>query len=233
MMVASGTITAVVNGEPMFQAITINPRSWHVTPAEPTEVNNGQLLSNDGQAVTLPVPPVPNGILSNLGASAFALTYGQLDLTKVPKGPNAGFAYFASGLSVTANFFNYELNPDLVNPQSEFAQHQCGSGGFISWSDLFTQTRRHEYNSSSESHWAFYSDSMTKNNLGDYVESRFLTPGSDVQSFIGATASTLTTLLAQIKSDMSVEPYPVNYSETDQPLGNINYALPSYAPCNQ
>ena len=48
-------------------------------------------------------------------------------------------------------------------------------------------------------------------------------------TFVNNSRSTLNGLYTQVGVDTKVEPYAVNYSETDVFLGNINYA--PYASC--
>jgi hypothetical protein len=103
-------------------------------------------------------------------------------------------------------------------------------GGFISWANLLAQTRRHEYNSATESHYGEYSNSLTTNNPGDYIEARVAAPGVDLNAFDQSTRSGLDALYAQIRNATAVEPYAVNDSETGTFLGNINYQ--PYASCN-
>jgi hypothetical protein len=149
---ASGTVAAVVNGTPLSQAITINPQSWHVNPAQPTQVPNGSLRVA-GALVTLPSPPAtspgPNGIgvYSGLGQSTPALMWTAYDPTLIGTGPNAGYAYIATQIAITNSTFNYEISPDLENQNSAFSQAQCGNATYISWANLLAQTNRHEWNS--------------------------------------------------------------------------------------
>lgn len=145
---------------------------------------------------------------------------------------NHGYAYFASPLTMSPFDFRYTINPDLENSGSVFSQHQCGSGGFISWSNLITQTRRHEFNSTTQSHHAFYSNAMNSSarNPGDFVESRLAPPGANLADFDGATQNGLATRYAQIFTVTNVEPFAVNESETGIFLGNINFE--PYVPCN-
>ena len=124
--------------------------------------------------------------------------------------------------------------------------HQCGltvptdpapnPSGIISWVNLLTETKRHEYNSPvptpAQSHWAEYSISMNKsqNNPGDYVESQVALPNAS-GGLNSNTIAGITSRLNQILADTSVEPFYVNQDDTGQLLGNINYG-PNYTTCN-
>ena len=151
-------------------------------------------------------------------------------------GPNNGYGYYLSKPSFQTSY-SYEINPDLENTGSTFYQHQCGNysannpSGFISGSSLLAQTRRHEYNSSTQSHYAFYSSSLSSsNNPGDYVESRVAGPGTIGPTFDSATGSGLNSRYQNILTAFSVEPFSINDDAVGNFLGNINYA--PYAACN-
>jgi len=81
-----------------------------------------------------------------------------------------------------------------------------------------------------QSHYAFYSNSLSSNNLGDYLESQIAAPAADLDQFATNTQSGISSRLNTIQSATAVEPYPVNYSEAGSFLGNINYT--PYAICN-
>jgi hypothetical protein len=235
-MVTTGTVSVSVsaNGKttPVSVSITVTNRTWHTTPASPASVPNGTFS-------VLPVPPQPTGSDSGLGISlertgnsGFASTFVSQD------GPNKGYGYYATPPTFTPLLYQYELNPDLVNSASTFSQHQCGNynassnpSGFISWPNLSTQTSRHEYNSTVQSHYAFYSNSISgANNPGDYVERQVAAPGTSASTFDAATATGLNTLYSNILANFSVQPFAVNESETGVFLGKINYA--PYTACN-
>jgi hypothetical protein len=212
-------------------SVAVTNRNWHTPAASPGEVPNGTFL-------TLPVPPAQSGSDSGLGAAAYQLTDTGFSITTIAdSGPNAGYSYYASALNFSSSYFHYEINPDLENINSAFYLAQCGNynattnpNGFISGSNLFAQTRRHEYNSATQSHYAFYSNSLNANNPGDYFESRVAVPSTDLTTFNSDTRSGINSRYSTITSDTSVEPYAVNYSETGVPLGNVNYS--PYVPCN-
>jgi hypothetical protein len=239
-MVTGGTVSVKVtasSGSTILSAsVTVTNRNWHTNAASPAKVTNGTFA-------TLPVPPQPQGNNSGLGISLERTGNAGFGSTFISDGgPNNGYGYYATQPTFTPLLYQYEINPDLENTGSTFYLSQCGNynattnpGGYISGSSLLTQTNRHEYNSTTESHYAFYSNSIsTKNNPGDYVESRIAVPGTTATTFDNATSDALnnssTGIYAKILADFSVEPYPVNYSEIDVFLGNINYA--PYTACH-
>jgi hypothetical protein len=231
-MVTGGTVSVQVNaggGSTILSAsITVTSRNWHTNPASPSKVSNGTFT-------TLPVPPQPQGTDSGLGISLERTGNAGFASTFVGDGgPNNGYGYYSTQPTFTPLLYQYEINPDLENTGSTFYQKQWGNCGFISGSNLLAQTNRHEWNSSTQSHYAFYSTSISaKNNPGDYVESRIAIPGTTATTFDNATGDGLsnssTGLYAKILADFSVEPFPVNYDALGNSLGNINYA--PYTPC--
>jgi hypothetical protein len=169
VMVATGTITVSVAGRgTLSQEVTVNPRTWHTEPASPAQVPGRQLVVN-GMTVTLPDPPAPTPhptnpavFLSGLGASGWQAAWEGFGVASVGVGPNAGFSYFPIPLTYQSGgfFYHYVIHPELDNATSPFSAKQCGVNGWISQMLLNQQTRRHEYNSPSQSHWAFYSNAM-------------------------------------------------------------------------
>jgi len=225
VMVTSGTVSATIAGltSPVTDTITVTNRNWRTNAASPTPEPNGFFI-------TLPVPPQPSGTDSGLGYFAEDLGDAGFNVTILSGDqPNAGYGYYATPLSYSPDYFQYEINPDLQNTNSTFYQHQCGTGGFISGANLVTQTNRHEWNSATESHYAFYSSSLSNNNPGSVFESSVAPPGTNMTTFVNNSRSTLNGLYTQVGADASIEPYPVNHSETGVSLGNINYA--PYTSC--
>jgi hypothetical protein len=222
-LVTGGTISVSANSIPLSANINVTNRNWHTNPASPAEVANGTIL-------TLPVPPAQSGSDSGLGAGAYQLTDTGFSITTIgDSGPNSGYSYYASVLVFSSSYFHYEINPDLENSNSTFSQHQSGTNGFISWSNLLAQTNRHEWNSATQSHYAFYSNGLSSNNPGDYFESRVAAPSTNLTTFNADTRSGINSRYNTITADTSVEPYPVNYSETGTPLGNVCYS--PYTAC--
>ena len=239
VMVTSGTVSvSVVAGggsTPLTASVTVNNRNWHTNPASPVGVSNGTFYA-------LPVPPQLTGNFSGLGISNWRAAYGTLSYSTLNDGgPNQGYTYWPSNFSWTNLDYRYEINPDLQNTGSTFYQAQCGNynpttnpGGFISGSNLLTQTLRHEYNSSAESHYAFYSNAISSSadNPGDFLEQQIALPGANLSTFSTNVQSGITSRLNAIGTAATQEdpPWPVNYSESNVPLGNINYA--PYTACN-
>jgi hypothetical protein len=231
VVVITGTVSVTVNQSATLTArITANSRSWHTSSASPVEVANGTFRA-------LPVPPAPSGSDAGLGESQEITgnsLFGGVSFLS-DGGPNNGYGYYGTMPSFQTSY-KYEINPDLKNTGSTFYLHQCGNystsnpSGYISGSNLLAQTRRHEYNSITQSHYAFYSNSLSNpNNPGDYVESRVAPPGANPSSFDSATGSGLSNLYQNIVNAFSVEPFSVNKDANGNFLGNINYA--PYAPC--
>ena len=236
VMVTTGTVSVTVSGlaSPVTASVTVTARNWRTAPASPASEPNGTFY-------TLPVPPQPTGLDSGLGESKETTTNTGFSGTTISDGgPNSGYTYYASGQGMppTTTSYEYEINPDLSNTGSTFYSEQCGNynpttnpGGFISGSDLLTQTNRHEWNSATQSHYAFYSNSMSgSNNPGNYVEARIAAPGANLQTFDNGTSSGLTAFYNSIYTAFAVEPYAVNDDASGHLLGNINYA--PYSPCN-
>jgi hypothetical protein len=155
---------------------------------------------------------------------------GGANSTTISGGPNSGYQYFINLLPIST-VYQYEINPDLENSGSVFSTHQWGSCGFISWSNLITQTKRHEYNSSTQSHYSFYANSISSSadNPGDFFEQQVAVPGTSQQSFLNNVRTGLNACYNRIFTAMSVEPFPINDSESGSFLGNINYA--PYTSC--
>jgi hypothetical protein len=198
----------------------VRTKFLRLSPATAVQVQNGTFA-------TLPVPPARSGNDSGLGVSVETTADSGANYTTIPSGPNQGFTYFATNLTYQ-NLYQYIINPDLANSNSIFAAKQYGMCGYISYSNLLTQTTRHEAGSV-QSHYVNYGNGISSYNPGVYFEARIANPGADLGQFGTDTRNGLNNLYGQITAASLVEPYPVNYSETGTPLGNINYA--PYASC--
>ena len=244
IMVITGDINVSIKGfsSALAARVSVTARSWGISPALPIEVPNGQLVGDTGPII-LPVPPqpspaldpngnaIPGQFLSGLGYSAASFSWAAPTYNQIGTGPNAGFIYVLSPVAISP-VYNYEINPDLVNATSEFSQHQCGAGGYIAWSDLLAQVRRHEYNSPTQSHWNSYQASfaLPANNPGVHFEALVGAPGATVDDLGFKANKDLSTASETIAAAMRLEPYLVNYSETGVRLGSVNYG-PNYASC--
>jgi hypothetical protein len=236
-LVANGSISVSISGfGTLQQAIEVDPRAWHTQPPAATEVPNGKLVVQ-GQLVTLPVPPTPTGDDSGLGKFGWAIDPGTLSIYTIPlasdgtNGPNTGYWYVTAAPGYTTLFASYIINPDLENGQSTFSMHQCGTGSWISWTNLLTQTKRHEYAGASQSHYAEYKTALNTNNPGDTLERYVAIPSKSQAQVFDEVRALLSTLSSTIGTAVLVEPYPVNFNEAGRSLGNINYG-PQYATCN-
>jgi hypothetical protein len=139
----------------------------------------------------------------------------------------------ATNLNISAGYFHYEINPDLLNSTSVFSQHQCGSSGFISWSNLYTQTIRHE-SGATGSHYSEYLTAFTANNPGTYFEAQVANPAANAQTFFANVRAQINSSYTSIGTAAGQENIPpVNYSQANVFLGNINYPINGgYTPCN-
>lgn len=226
--VRSGTVSVKVSHGGVSRtptaAVTVNARNWHTSPASSVQVPNGTFYA-------LPVPPQPTGLDAGLGEFYELTSNPAFGYSTIGGGPNQGYTYFATP-PLISTAFKYEINPDLENSNSIFSLHQYGACGFISWSNLVAQTRRHEYNSTIQSHYAFYKNSTNSasKNPGDLIELQTASPGANLAQFASDASAGLNTRYNQIFADASVEPFAVNRSEAGTLLGDINYAPYSSCP---
>jgi hypothetical protein len=254
VIVQAGSVSVAViksDGTPVKKnpdpvTLTVSARSgpqWMMANPTPTDVGNCGVVDPDTkQSICLPVPPQPvHGLCgldgSGTGCSAFNVGYAGSNTTVVPPhGPNSNYQYFASPPSMQVAdgfFYNYELNPDVVNPQSQFYMAQCGDypqnpNGFISGADLNTQNARHEYAGVQQSHYAFFISTFPAHDLLVFAEQQVMNPQADQNQFLTNVKAGLDSRIASIKSDTGSkgEPAAVNQTESGQPLGNINYGAP-------
>jgi hypothetical protein len=166
-----------------------------------------------------------------LGVHGWEAVWTLQGATPIAGGPNSGFGYYSSNISYSSFFSKYTINPDLENSGSTFSQKQWGACTYISWSNLLTQTRRHEYNHATQSHHGKYVNAVNDpaNNPGEYVESRVAPPNTSLSGFDNATGQQVQNRLTTVDGLTHQEPYPVNYTATGTPLGNVNYS--PYANC--
>lgn len=220
-MVAGGTVRVTVASFSAKEAsITVVPRAWSTSPADPV-----QMPGNALGARVLPAPPAAGGD-SGLGAYELALDNAGLSFIVMNSGPNTGFAYFAAPLTFTAKYFRYIIHTHLEDSGSEFSRRQCGAGGFILRQNLLAQTRRHEYDHPSQSHHGRYVQALADdaNNLDKYLESVVGPPGQSLYSLGIQIQVEIQSRTSRITSASAVEPYGVNESASGSFLGDINYA---------
>jgi len=225
-MVTGGTVTANIPGYgSLQQSIEVDDRSgWELDPVSPQQVPNGTFI-------TLPTPPYnASGVL---GRGNLLLNFVTPGLTPVSGGPNSGYAFFASNVSLNDSF-RYQINPDLENSGSEFSQHQFGACGFISWSNLLDNVTDHESGSApTKSHYAQYVSSLGENDPGPYVEARVANPQANMTEFQNLTHSEVQSRLNRVKID-TVDDSGLYSPDTDHTTGQwqgyVNFA--PYQECN-
>jgi hypothetical protein len=240
MLKADGT-PVKKNPDPItltVMARTGNP--WTMSTPAPAPKPNGTFVS-------LPVPLNPftlNGkVYSGHGFSQWRHGYKPFFSTLVKGGPNGGYQYFLDPLVPDPDkyYFWYEINPDLTNSQSGFYIHQCGDyptnpNGFASGLQQLTQTQRHEYAGAVQSHYQFWITTFPQHDVQQFFEQQVLAPGQAAQTWVNGVVADINTRLQAIQQDTDAkgEPYPVNFDENNNPLGNINYGGPQgtqYKPC--
>ncbi len=187
-----------------------------------------QVSNGDPTVTTLRVPPVNVGSDSGLGFFHVYLADTGLNTTAINSGPNQGYQYIANQLDYSLGYFHYVINPDLMNQGSAFSQHQYGRCGWIAWSNLNTQTIRHE--SGNPGHYSEYTQALAANNPGSYLEPIIAGPADNANLIFGNARNQTTSMYSSIGTSAAQENIPpVNYSATNTFLGNINYA--PYAAC--
>ena len=227
--VDSGTVTASASSTTVTASITVAPRNWALSPSAAAQVPNG----DPSIGLTLPQPPQPQGGDSGLGFFYEVTGDGGLNYSPIDSGPNQGYSYVAN-ISFSPCYFHYEINPDLTNSQTTFSLHQYGACGYISWSNLNTQTNRHEAGQAG-SHYSEYVAAINGGNPGTYIESQIASPSMNAASFFGSVRTQLTSMYSAIGTAAGQENIPpVNYDANYNFLGNINYLVNGqYATCNQ
>lgn len=172
--------------------------------------------------------PVNVGSDSGLEFFHVYLADTGLNTTAINSGPNQGYQYIANQLDYSLGYFHYVINPDLMNQGSAFSQHQYGRCGWIAWSNLNTQTIRHE--SGNPGHYSEYTQALAANNPGSYLEPIIAGPADNANLIFGNARNQTTSMYSSIGTSAAQENIPpVNYSATNTFLGNINYA--PYAAC--
>lgn len=231
-MVQGGTVTATIQGytTQLQQSITVNNRSWVSQVVNAEKVDNGTFAS-------LPTPPYYGD--GTLGQYLWQYSFQLPNTTQVPAGPNQGFHYFASQPTFNQPY-RYEVNPDLENPQSDFAQHQYGACGVISRANLENNVVQHESSGQAgvRSHYNQYKAALTRQDQdpGIYAESRVARPQDNPQTFAENTRSDAASLLQTIHDSTASHTALCGGPNLDQTtctsMGNVNWA-PSYPyTCN-
>jgi len=149
----------------------------------------------------------------------------------------------ASSATGVATAYQWERVADLDNTTSTFYTKQTGTynaqsdpTGYISGSNLATQTQRHEIGLAQsnyiQSHWIEYQDALnnSSNNFGTIMEASVGPPSESETTFESGLNTALSNANAAIGTAFGVEPYDVNLNEYGALLGYPNYA-PSYSNC--
>jgi hypothetical protein len=223
MMVVSGTISVTVSGYGRISTgVTVNPRSgWQTSPASPAQVGDGTLIWTGSTATPLPSPPTAGEFVGfyNLISAPIAA------YATVASGPNQGYLYITSvSYPSLSNYFQWELAADVANSTSIFSTKQCGTNGYISYSNLLADTTRHEAGQVAQSHWINYSYSVNANNFGTWVEPQTAQPGTATATFTNPISVKISDLGTQIRNDAAVEPYGVQQDINGNFQGYVNYA---------
>ena len=98
VMVTGGTVSVDITSNsqtaPYSTSVTVSARNWHISPASSAPVPNGTFYA-------LPVPPQPTGTDAGLGKFNENTTNSAGPNSTIRgSGPNAGYAYFATQLSI-------------------------------------------------------------------------------------------------------------------------------------
>lgn len=248
-IVTSGTVSVnvAVNGTaavPLSSGLTATPRSGFAFSAVSTsKVPNNTYNCPSKGVINLPSPPFNGGKLGE-----FCLNQ-QLFINPAQisdSGPNKGYWYVTSALNAgqsnggTPTQFVYVIGPDLDNSTSTFSRAQCGNynaqtnpNGFISWTNLFNNTVRHE-SGTVQSHYQNYvvAQNLSTNNVGIAVEAATGFPGISSQTFTSNVFATASSKGSTISTAAEVEPCGspnVNLDATCTFNGAINF-LP-YVSC--
>ena len=208
-MVQTGTVTvALTGGRQLSQIITVNSRSgW----ASATATASGGTVS-----CPFTSPPTNAG---PLGCSAWAYSYNPIAGTLISSGPNSGYSYYSSNISLSQTY-TWQLAPDVSNAQSDWAKHQAPAGcsGYLSLSQIQGNATWHESSSIPHSHYAQYLASFQTHNPGLYIESQTAPPGQALRDVAG--------VFSTIHSDAGNESalYTASYNQsTGAFMGSINY----------
>jgi hypothetical protein len=248
-IVTSGTVSVnvAVSGSatvPLSAPLTVNPRpGFAFSAVSPAQVSNNTYNCPKGGIINLPSPPFNGGKLGEFCVNQqLFINPAQIS----DNGPNKGYWYVSSALNAaqanggTPTQFVYVIGPDLQNSQSAFSLAQCGNynaqtnpSGFISWTNLFNNTVRHE-SGTVQSHYVNYvaAQSIPTNNVGTTVEAITGAPGITSQAFTSSAFSTAGSKATVISNAAEVEPCNspnVNLNATCTFNGAINFA--PFASC--
>jgi hypothetical protein len=230
----SASVRVVQDGETfnLTQAVAVTPRNWSWVAVAPTQVPNGTF-------VTLPSPPVNNGML---GAALLEAEFSFDAAVMSGEGPNKGVRYITAirdTSSAGPTRFRYQLSSDLMANNSAFYKAQCGTynaqtgTGFIRGSTLRSNVTEHEYGTVL-GHYQQYATTLLApaDNVGQLAESRVSNMDASDLAFVtrlvgdlGAAATRLEDATHSETACNSV----VNRDTSCTYRGLVNYA--PYFPC--
>jgi hypothetical protein len=240
-MVTSGTVSVqVTNGSasstPTAQVTVNNRTNFAFAAVSPTAENNN--FSADGCTISVASPPQQTGDAVGMFCLAQYFSFNTAQISD--NGPNNGYSYVTSISSKDASnnytAYFYVISPDLENTSSAFYKAQCGNysstaqTGFISGSNLLTDTIRHE-SGTVQSHYQQYvvAQDNSANNLGTAAEA---TTGLEAaQALANGLTTTLTGDRNTILSATQVQPCGVQYDASCNFQGCINFS--PYHSCSE
>ena len=222
--VVGGTVTVSTTGGGTPQgSFQVSARNWNTSAVSP------QSGTVSGYS---PASPPTSG--TALGAYLLQHSGFSVNSTQISSGPNTGFSYYATQLSLTQTY-TYQIHSDLSNSQSTFSQKQYGACGIISHNNLLANTIQHESGSSYTGHYHRYTVALSSssNNPDQYLEERIATPQESISTFNNNTVNNISNQLTAILSYAANESalFAVNQDQaTGAFQGNINWA-PNYQSC--
>jgi hypothetical protein len=238
-MVVSGTVSVTIAGHgSLNRPITVNARNnWHTMPALPVQVSDGTLswTGPDSNMYASPLKSPPAAAWP-LGWSEYSINVTNTSAT-VPTGANQGYLYISSVTYPSSFYFHWELATDLATSTSTFAENQCGTNGYISYTKLAANVIRHESCQIAESHWINYSSAIQSvgNDLAAWAEPQTAIPGTSTTGFLNLVNDGMSSRMAQTSSDIfgAGEPLGADYSIDGSFQGYVNYAPYNNNDCHQ
>jgi len=241
IMVASGTVSVIVNGQSYSKSITVNPRSNFAFTAVNAEQRTNCPDADFPSLCSYVTPPQSGG---DLGRYETKMPYSYTLAPQInDNGPNHRYWYIASVTPVSNGIttrFVWSLHAELNNTGSAFYLAQCGSNGYISGAKLKSNTIFHESGSSvnANSHYGKYRDAQNdpNNNMGLVGEAVVGTPGTSGSAYETLINTAIINARNTIVAATNVEPCGgyTNYDASNGCVnnGNINYMIGgAYANC--
>lgn len=240
VIVTSGTVSVNVTVQgsaavTLSAQLTVNPRSgFAFTAVSPVQESNP--FNGNGCSISVPSPPTSSGDAVGMFCIQQRFTVGTAP--QVSSGPNTGYSYVTSVTNSNSNgptAYYWVVSPDLQKTSSTFYQAQCGNynaqtnpNGFISGSNLNTNTVRHE-SGTVQSHYENYvlAQNIPTNNLGTVAEA--IVGLTDPTTLANNATNTLSGKQDTITTATQVEPFDVTHNASCIFQGFINF-LP-YQAC--